>query len=107
MATTETWFASPAELAAQIRAVNHPNIRATIDFSHAAINAGVRGFDLMAELKELAPYAGHLHIHDSFGKPRSFEPYTYGEAVNFGLGDLHMPPGWGNVGLGDDRRPAL
>ena len=91
----KTWFASPAELAAQIRAVNHPNIRATIDFSHAAINAGVRGFDLMAELKELAPYAGHLHIHDSFGKPRSFEPYTYGEAVNFGLGDLHLPPGWG------------
>lgn len=89
------WFASPAELAAQIRAVNHPHIRATIDFSHAAINAGVRGFDLMAELKELAPVAGHLHIHDSFGKPRSFRPYTYGEAVNFGLGDLHLPPGWG------------
>ena len=92
-----TWFASPAELAAQVRAVNHPNIRATIDFSHAAINAGVRGFDLMAELRELAPVAGHLHIHDSFGRPRTFEPYTYGEAVNFGLGDLHLPPGWGSI----------
>ena len=92
-----TWFASPAELAAQIRAVNHPNIRATIDFSHAAINAGVRGFDLMAELRDLAPVAGHLHIHDSFGRPRSFEPFTYGEAVNFGLGDLHLPPGWGSL----------
>ncbi|MEO1329387.1 MAG: sugar phosphate isomerase/epimerase [Pseudomonadota bacterium] len=89
------WLASPAELAAQIRAVNHPSIRACIDFSHAAINAGVRGFDLMAELAELAPVARHLHIHDSFGRPRSFTPYTYGEAVNFGLGDLHLPPGWG------------
>ncbi len=89
------WMASPAELAAQIRAVNHAHVRACIDFSHAAINAGVRGFDLMAELAELAPVAGHLHIHDSFGRPRSFKPYTYGEAVNFGLGDLHLPPGWG------------
>ena len=91
----EAFFLSPAELAAQIRAVDHPFIRATIDFSHAAINAGARGYDLMAEFAELAPYAGHLHIHDSFGKPQSFRPYTYGEGVNFGMGDLHLPPGWG------------
>ena len=91
----ETFFLSPAELAEQVKAVDHPNIRATIDFSHAAINAGVRGFDLMDSLRALAPCAGHLHIHDSFGRPQSFRPYTYGEAVNFGLGDLHLPPGWG------------
>lgn len=89
------YFLSPAELAEQIRQVDHPFIRATIDFSHAAINAGVRGYDLMAELAVLAPYAGHLHIHDSFGKPQTFRPYTYGEGVNFGMGDLHLPPGWG------------
>ncbi|MEL6978832.1 MAG: sugar phosphate isomerase/epimerase family protein [Pseudomonadota bacterium] len=91
----ESFFLSPAELAEQIRVVDHRFIRATIDFSHAAINAGARGFDLMAELAALAPYAGHLHIHDSFGKPESFRPYTYGEGVNFGMGDLHLPPGWG------------
>ena len=91
----QVYFLSPAELAEQIRRVDHPFIRATVDFSHAAINAGVRGYDLMAELAALAPYAGHLHIHDSFGKPQSFRPYTYGEGVNFGMGDLHLPPGWG------------
>lgn len=101
----QEFFLSPAELAEQVRAVDHPSIRATIDFSHAAINAGVRGFDLMAELAVLAPYAGHLHIHDSFGKPKSFRPYTYGEAVNFGMGDLHLPPGWG--GLDWDAIAAL
>ncbi|MEM9724827.1 MAG: sugar phosphate isomerase/epimerase [Pseudomonadota bacterium] len=93
----EAYFMSPAELAAQIEAVDHPNIRATVDFSHAALNAGARGFDLMAELAILAPLAGHLHIHDSFGKPRSFKTYTYGEGVNFGMGDLHLPPGWGGL----------
>lgn len=91
----KAFFLSPGELAEQIRAVDHPFIRATVDFSHAAINAGYRGFDLMAELAALAPYAGHLHVHDSFGKPRTFRPYTYGEAVNFGMGDIHLPPGWG------------
>lgn len=89
------WCASPIELAEQIRQVDHPAIRATIDFSHSAINAGQRGFDLMAELAVLAPLTGHLHIHDSFGLPRTFRAYTYGEAVNFGMGDLHLPPGWG------------
>ena len=91
----DLYFLSPSELAAQIREVNHPFIRATVDFSHAAINAGMRGFDVMSELATLAPFAGHLHIHDSFGKPTSFRPYTRGDGVMFGLGDIHLPPGWG------------
>lgn len=93
----QTWFASPAELAQQIQAVGHPFIQGTIDFSHAAINAGQRGFDLMGSLAAMAPVAGHLHIHDSFGKPMSWTPYTYGENVMFGMGDIHLPPGWGAI----------
>lgn len=92
-----TWFASPAELAAQITAVDHPFIQATIDFSHGAINAGQRGFDFMESVATLAPLAGHLHIHDSFGKPLSWKPYTYGEHIMFGMGDIHLPPGWGGL----------
>ncbi|MCI4663668.1 MAG: sugar phosphate isomerase/epimerase [Neomegalonema sp.] len=88
-------MAAPHELAEQVKAVNSPFLRATIDFSHAAINAGNRGFDLMTSLAALAPVAGHLHIHDSFGKPKTIETFTYGEMVNYGMGDLHLPPGWG------------
>lgn len=87
--------ALPSELAEQIRAIDHPSVAATIDFSHAALNAAFRGADLMSELAALAPLAGHLHIHDSFGRPQTFRPYTRGDAVMFGLGDLHLPPGWG------------
>lgn len=90
------WFAAPHELAAQIRAVDHDYVRATVDFSHAALNAGVRGdFDLMGSLTELAPLAAHLHIHDSFGRPPAFGVGGRGEAIQFGMGDLHLPPGWG------------
>ncbi len=88
-------MAAPNELAEQIRAVDNPHLRATVDFSHAAINAHNRGFDLMESLRALAPFAGHLHVHDSFGKPKTIETFTYGEMVNYGMGDVHLPPGWG------------
>ncbi len=91
----ETWTASPAELARQIHAVDAPEIRATIDFSHAFLNAGERGFDPMEELEALAPLTRHLHIHDSFGLPKTFAPYSRSEAILYGLGDLHLPPGRG------------
>lgn len=88
-------FSTPSELAAQISVVDHPFVRATIDFSHAALDAAIRGFDLMAELAVLAPVAGHLHVHDSFGRPDAFATYVRGERIMFGFGDLHLPPSWG------------
>lgn len=93
----EDWTASPSELARQIRAVDHPSIRATIDFSHVFLNASERGYDPMEGLEELAPLAAHLHMHDSFAIPRSFEPYSRSEAIMFGLGDLHLPMGRGSL----------
>ncbi len=93
----DQWTASPAELAAQIEGVGHPNIRATIDFSHAFINADERGYDPLAELERLAPLTRHLHVHDSFGAAKTFSPYSRSETILFGLGDLHLPPGRGSL----------
>ena len=89
------WTPSPAELARQIRAVDHPNIRACADLSHAFLNAAERGFDALSGLAELAPLTVHLHIHDSFAAPASFAQYSADEAILFGLGDIHLPPGRG------------
>ena len=94
------WTPSPAELAHQIAMVGHPNIRACTDFSHAFLNAGERGFEVMEELAELAPLTCHLHVHDSFGSPRSFPQYSRAEAILFGLGDIHLPPGRGSLPWG-------
>lgn len=91
------WTHSPQELAAQIAAVDRPSIRATIDFSHAFLNAADRGFDALASLEALAPLARHLHVHDSFGVPKTFGAYNRGEAIGFGIGDLHLPPGRGTL----------
>jgi sugar phosphate isomerase/epimerase len=91
------WTPSPGELARTLADVDSPWIGATIDFSHAWLNAAIRGFDYLAEIAALAPHARHLHIHDSFGRPAPFRPWSRGDAMSYGFGDLHLPPGSGTV----------
>lgn len=87
----------PARLAAQVAAIGHPAIRATIDFSHAWQSANWRQVDFRQSLAPLAPLAAHLHVHDSFGHPPVLAHAGPADWVLFGVGDLHLPPGWGNI----------
>ncbi len=89
------WTALPHELGAQIAAVGHPAVGAVFDFSHGFLNATARGADFLASAAGLAPHARHLHLHDSFGRPPAFRPWSRGDAMSFGFGDLHLPPGDG------------
>jgi len=89
---------TPAEVAETVKAVNHPNLVALIDFSHAYIEATYRGLDFREQLRAMAPVAGHLHVHDSFGRPQAFyKPFHPQESTALGIGDLHMPLGWGDI----------
>jgi sugar phosphate isomerase/epimerase len=46
----------------------------------------------------MAPVAGHLHVHDGFGRPQGFfQGYHPQENTALGIGDLHMPLGWGDI----------
>lgn len=62
---------TPAEVAQTARAVDHSNLVALIDFSHAYIESTHRGLNFREQLRAMAPVAGHLHVHDSFGRPTS------------------------------------
>jgi sugar phosphate isomerase/epimerase len=84
-------------LAREIEAIGHEAIRATFDFSHGLIHATQHGYDFLAEAEALAPYSNHLHLHDSFGLPDLPWVYTVAEADATGMGDLHLPVGWGGV----------
>ncbi|HEY9010376.1 MAG TPA: TIM barrel protein, partial [Devosia sp.] len=89
---------TPAEVAETVKAVNHPNVVALIDFSHAYIESTYRGLDFRAQLRSMAPVTGHLHVHDSFGRPQGFyKGYHLQENTAMGIGDLHMPLGWGDI----------
>ena len=89
---------TPSEVAATVRAVNHPNVVALIDFSHAYIESSFKGLDFFAEIAAMAPVTGHLHVHDSFGRPQGFfKAFHPQENTALGIGDLHMPLGWGDI----------
>jgi sugar phosphate isomerase/epimerase len=89
---------TPAEVAETVKAVNHPNVVALIDFSHAYIESTYKGLDFRRQIAAMAPVTGHLHVHDSFGRPQAFyKPFHPQENTAMGIGDLHMPLGWGDI----------
>ena len=90
---------SPSRLAAELAAIDHPNVLATLDFSHAYLKLDFDGRreDFVEEIKALAPFSRHLHVHDSFGRQDDIWMFTEGERLAYGHGDLHLPVGWGDI----------
>ncbi|QRM33264.1 sugar phosphate isomerase/epimerase [Microvirga sp. VF16] len=88
---------TPTELAATVRSVGSPHVVAVLDFSHAYLQSTLKKLNFRDELRAVAPVTGHLHVHDSYGLPRSMTVYRPAEATAYGLGDLHLPIGWGDI----------
>lgn len=89
---------TPTEVANTIREINHPNLVGTLDFGHAYIQCTYLGLNFMDEIRAMAPVTGHLHVHDSYGQMRGTTPFYYPQdGVALGLGDLHLPLGWGDI----------
>jgi sugar phosphate isomerase/epimerase len=93
------YTADPARLAAELRAVAHPHVVGTLDVSHSHLMTSFRGTSLTDALAAFAPVTGHFHLHDSFGRPPGGLTgfYTDSERIAFGVGDLHLPFGWGDI----------
>ena len=89
--------ALPGRLASEIRQVDHPFVRATLDFAHAALQCDLKGADLMDEIRQIAPLSHHIHLNDCFGAVREGPINLPAEALAYGHGDLHLPIGWGNL----------
>jgi sugar phosphate isomerase/epimerase len=93
-----TYTADPMRLAGEIAAIDHPHVCGLLDFSHAAIMAQFQGFDFADALATFAPHVNHLHVHDSFGRPTTIDGFfRFAEQIAFGMGDLHLPMGWGDI----------
>jgi len=89
---------TPTQIAETVKTIGHPNLVALIDFSHAYIESTYRGLNFREELRAMASVAGHLHVHDSFGRPQAFyKGFHVQENTALGIGDLHMPLGWGDI----------
>lgn len=98
MAGTMTSYAlDPVALGAQITAIDHEAVCGTLDFGHGWLAAGRLGFDYLAALRQFAPVVGHLHVTENCGLPITLVDATDDEHVGYGMGDLHLPIGWGTV----------
>jgi sugar phosphate isomerase/epimerase len=87
-----------SELVRQLERVDHPNLGLTLDVGHLFTSARPCGFDYLEAIREAAPHIRHLHISDNFGRPEG--PFRGPKEKNsHGEGDLHLPPGWGDVPL--------
>lgn len=93
------YTSSPARLARELGMIAHSHVMATLDFSHSYLKLDFDGGRdaFVTEIAALAPYAVHLHIHDSFGRQDDIWMYTEGERLAYGHGDLHLPVGWGDI----------
>ncbi len=89
---------TPAQVAETVAVINHPSVCGLIDFSHAYIECTRLGLDWRPQIRAMAPVTGHLHIHDSFGRPYTMNKFYHpAEATALGIGDLHLPIGWGDI----------
>jgi len=85
------------ELVEQVKKINRENIGITFDFGHAFLASKYYHFNFLNSVKLALPYIKHVHIHDCFGKPKvSYEEQDI-NLIQFGIGDLHMPVGWGEI----------
>ncbi len=84
-------------LVKMIKAVGEDSVKICSDFAHSYINACTLGYDFLRPIQMAKPFIRHVHVNDNFGKgkPESAPPYI--EAMPMGIGDLHLPVGWGTI----------
>ena len=87
----------PSEIGKQIKDINHPNVKCCLDISHGYINCTFRNVHFFDEIKKMAPYSEHMHMHDSFGILKNMRTSEEAEDTSYGIGDLHLPLGWGDI----------
>ena len=93
-----TYTPDPVRLAEEVAAIDHPNVCGLLDLSHAYIMTSLCGMDFREALQAFAPQVNHLHVHDSFGIPTTIDGfYRLAEQIAYGMGDLHLPMGWGDI----------
>jgi len=89
----------PSDLMNQVKNINHSHVGITLDVGHLFMAVKAYNMNFKEQLKSIAPYVIHLHIHDNFGKlSYSLEKNQY-DLIPRGRGDMHMPIGCGEVPL--------
>jgi sugar phosphate isomerase/epimerase len=93
----ENVHSSITHLIRLIQNVGLKSVGICYDFAHSFINARRIGYDYLRSIQLAKPYIYHTHIHDNFGKGEVETEIPYIEGMPLGIGDLHLPVGWGSI----------
>ena len=93
----ENIHSSITHLIKLLESVGEDNIKLCYDFAHSYINSKKLGYDFIRSIQVAKPYTRHAHVNDNFGKGRPESSASYIEAMPMGIGDLHLPIGWGEI----------
>ena len=88
-----------------VEELRHPHVRMTYDFGHDFLASAHFGYDFLTSVRSIAPLAAHAHLSDNFGQ---FDLARLGDFTLYkaipqrnlnvsGLGDVHLPLGWGTL----------
>jgi sugar phosphate isomerase/epimerase len=86
------------DLIDQIEKIGKPNVGITLDIGHGYIASKYLKYDFFSAIKSAEKFINNIHLHDNFGAINDIKeniPYMY--RFNYGLGDLHLPLGWGEI----------
>ncbi len=92
---------SAQEVVDTIESIDMDNVGMTLDFGHLYLWSKKYNENYLKEVEIALEHAIHIHIHDNFGEDPSVyryqdeQPEVY--RLSLGLGDLHMPIGWGDI----------
>ena len=77
--------------------VGMENFKLTFDTGHSLLNHNGEKNALLEDLNRLLPYTGHIHLHDNCGTQADMKAAGFGDRLACGIGDIHLPPGWGRL----------
>jgi sugar phosphate isomerase/epimerase len=90
-----TYGLRPSDLAAHVRQVDSDNVGVTLDLGHLHLTSAAYGWDFFDECEAVLPLLKHIHAHDNFAVLA--QTGIYNRDLPLGLGDLHLPMGWGTI----------
>ncbi len=93
----ENIHSSITHLVKLLESVGEESIKLCYDFAHSYINSKKLGYDFLRSIQVAKPFIRHTHVNDNFGKGRPESSAAYIEAMPMGIGDLHLPVGWGSI----------
>ncbi len=92
-----TYAEEIGELAKQVKDIDEENIGITLDIGHAYLSTMLYNQDFIRTIAKVKPRLKHMHLQDNCGRPSYFQEKDQDLLVAHGRGDMHMPPGWGEI----------